>query len=73
MTIKERIEAVLRGELPDQIPLTIYWLMLPRGEKERLLRNKGLGISYRADVLRWEYPNCTIETKKYLKDGRQSE
>ena len=71
MNIRERIEAVLSGNLPDQIPLTIYWLMLPRGERERLLRNKGLGISYRTNVLRWEYPNCKIETKNYIKNGKQ--
>ena len=70
MTIKERIEAVLKKEMPDQVPFTIYWLMLPRGAKERQLRNKGLGISWRTDVIRWEYPNCEVDKKTYKKDSR---
>ncbi len=70
MTIRERIEAVLRGERPDRIPFTIYWLMLPSGEQERLLRERGLGIVWRTNVLRWEYPRCDMQTVSFTQDGR---
>ena len=71
MTPKERIETVLRGELPDKIPLTIYWIMLPRGEQERLLRNKGLGISWRVEVIDWQYPNCRIKKEVIETNGKE--
>jgi hypothetical protein len=45
MTVRERMLAVYRRQLPDQIPISIYNRYLPRGETERLVRNMGLGIS----------------------------
>jgi len=44
MTIHERMMAVYRKQLPDQIPLAIYNTYLPRGSCERMLREMGLGI-----------------------------
>ena len=69
MTIKERIEAVLRGELPDRIPFTIYHKMLPRGGAERRLRERGLGFAWRTEVIKWEYPNCQITACQYAEGG----
>ena len=69
MNIKERIEAVLMGRSPDRMPFTIYPMMLPRSEAERKLRNKGLGLSVRTDVIKWVYPNCEIVSRKFNKDG----
>lgn len=69
MTPRERIEAVLQGQMPDRIPLTIYPGMLPRGQKERELRNRGLAFAWRVGVVDWQYPNCRIETFSYSENG----
>ncbi len=44
MTIRERIMAVYRNQVPDQTPISIYPRFLPRGTIERAARNMGLGI-----------------------------
>jgi len=44
MTTRDRMMAVYRNELPDQIPVGIYGRYLPRGTGERTARNLGLGI-----------------------------
>ena len=44
MTIKDRIMAVYKNELPDQHPVSIYSRYLPRGTKERQIRDMGVGI-----------------------------
>jgi len=71
MTIRERIETVLRGHFPDQVPFTIYDWMLSRGEHERGLRNKGLGLSWRTPIVGWEYPNCKINSCPYRDGGAE--
>ena len=73
MTVGERIAAVLRGELPDCIPFTIYPKMLPRGSDERQLRQRGLGFAVRMDLVRWEYPNCQIERCRSCENGVEKE
>ncbi|MEA1997133.1 MAG: uroporphyrinogen decarboxylase family protein, partial [Gemmatimonadota bacterium] len=42
----ERIMAVYRNRMPDQIPVSIYNRYLRSGEVERTARNMGLGILY---------------------------
>lgn len=44
MTIRERMLAVYRGELPDRTPVGIYTRYLARGETEQKAREYGLGI-----------------------------
>lgn len=44
MTIRERIMAVYRNKMPDQIPVSIYNRYHRYGEVERIARNMGLGI-----------------------------
>ena len=44
MTIRERIMAVYRHQVPDQVPVSIYARYLPRGSTERMVRDWGLGI-----------------------------
>jgi len=44
MNIRERMMAVYRNEVPDQIPVSVYSRYLPRGSTERLVRVMGLGI-----------------------------
>lgn len=43
MTIQQRMMAVYRNQMPDQIPIGIYNRYLPRGSSARELRNMGLG------------------------------
>ena len=44
MTIRERMMAVYRYQVPDQVPVSIYARYLPRGSTERMVRDLGLGI-----------------------------
>ena len=44
MTPQQRMMAVYRGQLPDQIPVAIYGRYLPRGSIERMARELGLAI-----------------------------
>jgi hypothetical protein len=64
---------VLRGELPDRVPFTIYPLMLPRGLDERKLRERGLGFSCRTPVVQWEHPSCQVSTRRFQESGRRFE
>ena len=69
MTPRQRIRAVLRGDMPDQTPLTIYWIMLPRGERERRLRAAGLAVVERMALYWTEYPHCDIIAHEYWEGG----
>jgi len=44
MTIKERMMAVYRNQIPDRVPISIYARYLPRGHAERRVREMGAGI-----------------------------
>ncbi|UCD28911.1 MAG: hypothetical protein JSV03_00045 [Planctomycetota bacterium] len=44
MTVHDRMTAVYKRELPDRLPVAIYNRYLPRGSRERTLRDMGLGI-----------------------------
>jgi hypothetical protein len=44
VTIRDRMMAVYRNELPDRVPVGIYARYLPRGACERMSRELGLGI-----------------------------
>lgn len=44
MTVRERIMAVYRRQVPDRIPVSIYARYLPRGSVEREVRAMGVGI-----------------------------
>jgi hypothetical protein len=43
-SLHDRMLAVYRNEMPDQLPLGIYTRYLPHGETEREIRNAGMGI-----------------------------
>jgi hypothetical protein len=60
LTPRQRIRAALRGELADQVPFSVYWLMLPRGEAERRLRNQGLAVVERVPLYRAEMPHVQL-------------
>jgi hypothetical protein len=48
-----RINAVLHQEKPDKIPFAPYDNLVPRGEFERMLRNRGMGLLTRVNSI-WE-------------------
>lgn len=63
MEIRERVHAVLEGDMPDRLPLLIYSGHLPRGAFERRMRNMGLGLDVRCTVYRSHTPNVRNETR----------
>ena len=70
MDIRERILAALLWEEPDQVPLTTYDWMVPRGADERALRETGLGIIVRLPAHRLEHRQVQFRTVEYWEDGR---
>ena len=71
MDIKERILATLDWDEPDQIPLTVYDWMLPRGEVGRLLRESGVGLVMRPPAHRIEHRRVEIISREYWENGRK--
>ena len=69
MTPRERIRAILHGDLPDQVPLTMYLAFLPRGEQERRLRESGLAVVERMALYWEEHPSCEIVCREYRENG----
>ncbi len=70
MTPRQRVEAALHDEPVDQVPFTIYHGMLPRGARERRLRELGLGLCVRTSVTTSHAPNVEIETRTSVENGR---
>ena len=66
---RERVRLALRGELADRVPFTVYWLMFPRGEAERALRNAGTAVVERVPLFRLSHPGFEVLNHEYLQDG----
>jgi hypothetical protein len=66
---RERVRAALRGGAADRVPFTVYWLMLPRGQAERELRNDGVAIVERVPLFTVEYPDAELVTREYRQNG----
>jgi hypothetical protein len=66
---RARIRSALLGQEGDQVPLSIYWFMLPRGDVERRLRNQGLAIVERVPLFHVEMPNVQVLTREYYENG----
>lgn len=47
MTPRERVEAALRGDMPDMVPFTVYENKIALSEAERSLRNDGMCVVQR--------------------------
>jgi hypothetical protein len=47
MNFSERISAVLHGRMPDKVPFAPYDNLVPRGDFEREMRNRGMGLCAR--------------------------
>lgn len=71
MNVKERILAAMMWGEPDEVPLTIYDWILPRGKTERLLREKGLGLIVRLPGHRVTHRQVEILTQETYEKGRQ--
>ena len=63
MTFLQRITAVLTGERPDRVPFAPYDNLVPRGDFERELRNRGMGMCLRREGIWSETPNVGVEHK----------
>ena len=63
MDFLTRINAVLHGEAPDQVPFAPYDNLMPRGDFERQLRNRGMGLCLRRSTVWGEMPTVTVETR----------
>jgi hypothetical protein len=64
MNFLERINAVFHGKKPDKTPVVIYERLIPRGDFEREMRNRGMGL-YAKHPLYWqETPNVTTEIER---------
>ncbi|HUT33758.1 MAG TPA: hypothetical protein VNE39_09775 [Planctomycetota bacterium] len=70
-TPRRRVEMVLRQEVPDKTPLTMYQGMVPQCVVERQLRNDGLCIVHRCGVVNTTRPNVTTESRRYTEDGKE--
>ena len=69
LTPRAGIRAALRGEWADRVPFSVYWLMFPRGDVERRLRNEGVAVVDRVPVFRVEMPNVQVITREYYSEG----
>ena len=63
MNLRERIHAALNGEMPDQVPWSIYQAILPRGEEMEQLQTLGLAVVVNAATVTVERPNVTVTTE----------
>jgi hypothetical protein len=68
-TPRKRVEAILHGDLPDRVPVTMYECMIPQCTVERQLRNAGLCIVYRTSVFATHTPNVSRTSEHFDVDG----
>ena len=63
MSFQERINAVLHGERPASggVPFAPYDVLVPRGDFERELRNRGMGLCLRPEGIWSEMPEVRVE------------
>ncbi len=70
MTPRQRVECILRGDMPDKVPLTMYETMIPQCTVERQLRDQGMCIVYRrVNVCKTHSPNVKRRTENVVIDG----
>ncbi len=61
MTPLDRINAVLHGDKADRVPFVPYDNLVPRGDFERELRNRGMGMCLRREAIWSEMPEVGVE------------
>jgi hypothetical protein len=71
VTVKERILTAMSWGQPDQVPLSVYDWMLPRGTNERRLREAGVGLIVRLPGHRVAHRQVEIVSREYQDGGRR--
>jgi hypothetical protein len=71
VNIKERILTALAWKEPDQVPLTVYDWLLPRGETERHLREAGVGLIVRLPGHKVVHREVEIVSREYFEAGKK--
>lgn len=69
MNNRERILSILKGEKPDRIPFMTFLELFPRGEFEREMRERGMGLIANCTSLWSEMPNVEVVEKNI--DGQK--
>lgn len=62
MTPRDRVYAVLRGEQPDRVPFAPYDVLVPRGDFEREMRNRGMALCARSWSVAEHAPHTHVES-----------
>lgn len=65
MDFRERIDAVLHHRKPDKVPFAPYDNLIPRGDFEREMRNRGMGLCARRSSIRSETPDVQVESTNH--------
>ena len=65
MNVKERILTAMTLGEPDEVLLTVYDWMLPRGTTERVLREAGVGLIVRLPGHRVTHQRVEILSHEY--------
>ena len=65
MNVKERILTAMAWGEPDEVPLTVYDWILPRGKTERVLREAGVGLISRLPGHRVTHREVEILSREY--------
>lgn len=64
MKFLERVNAALHHQKPDRIPFAPSENIVPRGDFEREMRNRGMGLYTKRATYWSETPNVSIESKR---------
>jgi hypothetical protein len=60
MRARERILAVVHGQKPDKVPFAPFQEYLVRGDFEREMFDRGMGMVTRTSLWRSEFPACRL-------------
>ena len=71
MTPAQRVYAVLRGEIPDQVPFTVYEYMMNGFSFAPSLREQGVCVVQRLSSAKVVYPNVQERSETVYVDGRK--
>lgn len=62
-TVRQRMNAVLHHQPADQVPFAPNDNLVPRGDFEREMRNRGMGLLCKSSVVWSEMPDVSIERR----------
>ncbi len=71
MGVKANVLAALRGARPERVPWTMYGVLLPRSDVERVARNAGLGLVSTAAICTVRHPHVEVEERWWWEGDRQ--